>query len=126
MRELPQIATVPPGLRSWAARAQNPAMSNQWAAVAAVIRSMLESGIGGVRFWPRDSAVVTSKWIGCDVEVVPPSVRAVLIMPGDASKPYAWVKNGARSRVARPGPQPTSTRASRCPPVEVWWSMISL
>jgi hypothetical protein len=114
-----QMATLPPGFRTRAARAQKRGMLNQWAAVEAVMRSTLESGMGGERCEPRSSAVEMSKRrLGCVVEV-----RAVLIMPSEGSRPITFVKWGARARAVVPGPQPMSRRVSRWPPVEVWWSM---
>lgn len=82
-------ATVPPGLRSWAAHGQKRDMSNQWAAVAAVMRSTLESGMGGESWEPRSSAVETSKRMGWEVDETPPRDRAVLIIPSEGSRPMA-------------------------------------
>jgi len=117
-------ATVPPGLRTWAARGQKLDMSNQWAAVAAVMRSTLESGMGDESWGPRSSAVETSKRIGWEVDEAPPRDRAVLIIPSEGSMPMAWVKRGASSRMAVPGPQPTSRMVMSWPPLEVLWSMM--
>ena len=102
------MATEPPGLRTRAARCQKRGMSNQWAAMEAVIRSMLWFSMGGERCEPRSSAVEMSKRMGLDVDVAPGWRRAVSIMPLDGSRPMAWVKCGARARAAVPGPQPTS------------------
>lgn len=113
-------STVPPALRTCAAGAQKPAMSNQCAAVPAVMRSTLESWVGGETSVPNLPPVDTSKWMGLDVDEVLRRGRAVLIMPSEESRPMACAKCGARLRVTVPGPQPTSRRVSRFPPVEVW------
>ena len=82
-------AAVPPGLRTRAARGQKRAMSNQCAAVEAVMRSTLESSTGGERRHPRSSAVEISKRMGSDVDEAPARERALLIMPSDGSRPMA-------------------------------------
>src|SRR5690625_206617 len=99
-------ATLPPGFRAFAAFPQNAGMSNQWAAVAAVMRSTVPSGTGGERLDPRSSAVEMSKRIG-SVDEEPPRDRAVVIIPSDGSNPMACVKRGARARTTFPGPHPT-------------------
>ena len=119
-------AAVPPGLRTSAARGQKRAISNQCAAVEAVMRSTLRSSIGGERCHPRSSAVEISKRIGSDVDEAPTKERALLIMPSDGSRPIARVNCGASAWAAVPGPQPTSRRVLSLPPVEVWWSMMVL
>lgn len=103
---------------------QKPDMSNQWAAVAAVMRSTLESGMGDESWEPRSSATEISKRMGWEVDEAPPRDRAVLIIPSEGSMPMAWVKRGASSRMAVPGPQPTSRMVISWPPVEMWWSMM--
>src|SRR5688572_12535853 len=80
-----QTATVPPGLTTSAARAQNLGKSNQWAAVAAVRRSMLASGMGGERSEPSNSAVERAKRIGPDLARGLSMARADSIMPAEGS-----------------------------------------
>src|SRR5436190_23953792 len=89
MSPLVHNATLPPGLRTRPALGQNRDMSNQCAALAAVMRSTLESWIGGERFSPSSSAVETSKRTGSEVDVTPPRERAVVIMPSEGSRPIA-------------------------------------
>ena len=84
---------------------------------------MLESGMGGERLEPRDSAVETSKRMGSEVDVTPPRERAVLIMPSEGSRPMTLAKCEASARAALPGPQPMSRRVESWPPVEVCWLM---
>src|SRR5271156_2699132 len=82
-------ATLPPGLSTRAALGQKRDMSNQCAALEAVMRSTLESWIGGERCPPSSSAVETSKRTGSEVDVAPPRERAVVIMPSEGSRPMA-------------------------------------
>lgn len=92
-------ATLPPGLRMRAAAGQNPDMLNQCAALEAVIRSTLESAMGGVRSEPRLSAVEISKRMsrGGEGSLVSSCERAMVIIPSEGSRPIAWVKWWARA-----------------------------
>lgn len=86
----------------------------QHTAVAAVIKSTPPSGRPGTL--ARRSASQTSNRIFSPCLVSPPRSRATLIISWPGSTPTAWSNVRARSCVARPGPQPTSTTKPKPPP----------